>query len=238
MILSLMLFQMLLRGSPMIKLIKTSKPQILEDNATLWTTEYMTCIHANQTPSDTVAHRYNHPEIKTALGIETHGKCAYCESKIKHIEFGDIEHIIPKNKNCRPDLYVEWNNLTLACEKCNRTNKKDYYDPQMPLINPYIDDPENFFVFLGPLISAKDNNTRGFVTEETLKLNRSELIERRMERLQHIEMLLYSWSNEANPTIKKILSDELKEECAPDKEYSAVVKHFLIAKGFPEDELV
>ena len=35
---------------------------------------------------------------------ETHGKCAYCESKIKHIDYGDIEHILPKNKNARPDL--------------------------------------------------------------------------------------------------------------------------------------
>ena len=48
---------------------------------------------------------------------------------------------------------------------CNRINKKDYYDPQIPLINPYIDNPDDFFLFIGTIISARDNNSRGYVTE-------------------------------------------------------------------------
>ncbi len=221
----------------MIKLSKSKKPQVLVDNANQWTKEYLDCLNANQKPSDTIAHRYNHPEIKAALEEETAGKCAYCESKIKHIAFGDIEHILPKKKTARPDLYVDWNNLTLACEICNRTCKKDYYCQENPLINPYIDDPNDYFIFLGTVISAKYNNSRGFVTENTLELNRTELVERRNERLQSINKLLFSWEQATNPTIKDVLATELKKECAPDKEYSAFVKHFLIAKGFLESKL-
>lgn len=186
---------------------------------------------------DEISYRYNHPDIKAALEEEITGKCAYCESKIKHIEFGDIEHILPKKKTARPDLYVEWSNLTLACEVCNRTYKKDYYDPQNPLVNPYVDDPNDFFLFLGTIISTKNNNSRGFATENILGLNRSDLVVRRNERLQSISKLLFSWEQATSPTIKDILANELKKECAPDKEYSAFVKHFRIAKGFPESKL-
>ena len=135
----------------MIKLTKGKKPQVLIDNAAKWTEEYLDCIQSGKNPSETIAHRYNQPEIKSALERETYGKCAYCESKLKHVEFGDIEHILPKHKNARPDLYVEWDNLTLACEVCNRKCKKDYFDPQMPLINPYIDDPDKVFYSLALL---------------------------------------------------------------------------------------
>lgn len=61
----------------MIKLSKVQKPQVLVDNATQWTAEYLACLNANQKPSDTIAHRYNHPDIKAALEEETTGKCAY-----------------------------------------------------------------------------------------------------------------------------------------------------------------
>lgn len=66
----------------MIKLSKVPKPQVLVDNAAQWTAEYLACLNANQKPSDTIAHRYNHADIKDALEKETSGKCAYCESKV------------------------------------------------------------------------------------------------------------------------------------------------------------
>lgn len=112
----------------MIKINKDTKPKILEDNAKQWTDEYLTALKQSTPVPPHIKYRYQHNDIKDALEKETHGKCAYCESKIKHVAFGDIEHILPKNKNACPELYVEWTNLTLACEVCNRTNKKDYYN--------------------------------------------------------------------------------------------------------------
>lgn len=139
----------------MRKIKKTPKPQVLIDHAKEWTTEYCACLNAGNKPSDTVANRYNHPEIKTALEKETHEKCAYCESKIKHISYGDIEHILPKNRDARPDLYVEWANLTLSCEQCNRSGKRTYYNPKLSLVNPYTDAPEDFLHDIGPLVMPK-----------------------------------------------------------------------------------
>lgn len=217
----------------MIKLQKIEKPKILAENAENWTTEYCEYINNNQEPPYQLATRYNEPSIKIALEKETHEKCAYCESKIKHITYGDIEHILPKNKNARPDLYVDWNNLTLACEQCNRSGKKTYYNPKLPLINPYMDDPNQYLIDIGPLVMPIAGNNRGIVTEHTLKLNRISLIERRTERIKSIEKLLHSWAKENCTTMKQILENQLREEYSEDKEYSSTVKSYLKQNGFP-----
>lgn len=217
----------------MRKLKKNPKPQILIDHAATWTAEYCACLNAGKTPSDVIAKRYNHPTIKDALEKETHEKCAYCESKIKHISYGDIEHILPKNKEARPDLYVEWTNLTLSCEQCNRSGKRTYYDPKLPLINPYTDAPEEFLHDIGPLVIPILGNDRAIATEKVLKLNRSALVEQRTERIMMVETLLQSWAKEKNATLKNLLSEQLHNEYAEDKEFSSTIKSFLRTSGFP-----
>ena len=215
----------------MIKLVKTEEPDILILNATQWTKEYLESLKNHRPESSKIKSRYNHPTIKEALCKETHDKCAYCESKISHISFGDIEHILPKSK--RPELYVNWENLTIACEQCNRTGKRDYYDTEFPLINPYIDEPQEHFSEIGSLIFPVLGDSRAKITIDTIELNRSSLVERRMERIKHVDVLLSSWYKEKNMAIKKILHDELLIECQEDKEYSSTVKSFLLARNFP-----
>lgn len=169
----------------MIKIKKLPKPQILIDNAAEWTQQYCSQIDLGEKPNDDLALKYNNPIIKDTLEKETHGKCAYCESKIKHVSYGDIEHIFPKTK--RPDLYVEWDNLTLACEQCNRSGKRTYYDPKLPLINPYIDHPEVHLQDIGPLIMPVLYDERADITEKVLKLNRPALVERRTEKYSQLK---------------------------------------------------
>ena len=217
----------------MIKISKTAKPQVLIENAPTWTKEYCDCLKAGKEPSKEIKYRYNHPKIKQALEKETHGKCAYCESKIKQVAYGDIEHILPKNKNACPELYVEWSNLTLACEQCNRAGKGTYYDPNLPLVNPYTDSPDDYLRDFGPLIMPLPGNDRGIATEKVVKLNRGALVERRIERITSIETLLQRWVKETNPTLKKLLEDELHDEYSKEKEYSSTVKSFLKGNGFP-----
>lgn len=220
----------------MRKIRKLKKPQVLVINAAKWTQEYCVCLSIGQEPSKEIATRYNEPTIKTTLEQETYGKCAYCESKIKHITYGDIEHILPKNKNARPDLYVEWSNLTLACEQCNRSGKKTYYNPQLMLINPYIDDPEEHFNDIGPLVMPILGDDRAYVTRNILKLDRPPLVERRTERIMSVEPLLRSWKKEQNPIMKDVIEQQLHDEYAEDKEFSSTIKAYLKANGFPVQE--
>lgn len=217
----------------MIRIKKLPKPQILIEHADEWTQQYCSQIDLGEKPDDNLASKYNNPIIKDTLEKETYGKCAYCESKIKHVAYGDIEHIFPKTN--RPDLYVEWDNLTLACEQCNRSGKRMYYDPKLPLINPYIDQPEVHLQDIGPLIMPVMYDERADITEKVLKLNRPALIERRTERIKAVEMLLRAWSKETNQAVKDMLKEQLCDEFSNDKEFSSTVKAFLVSRGFPID---
>ena len=218
----------------MIKIKKNPKPQILVDHAQQWTIEYLDALKEDGTIPTHIKYRYQNSEIKDALVNETFGKCAYCEGIIRHISFGDIEHILPKNKNARPDLYVEWNNLTLSCEVCNRTNKNEYYNPSDPLINPIEDDPDNFLIALGPFICYHPGNRKGERTINILKLNRPELIERRKERIEKLLPLVDKWEKESNYVYKKLLFAQIEMEAEADKEFSFIIKGYLRAINFYE----
>ena len=39
---------------------------------------------------------YGAPDVKQTLIEIQHGKCCFCESKITHIAYGDVEHFRPK----------------------------------------------------------------------------------------------------------------------------------------------
>jgi 5-methylcytosine-specific restriction endonuclease McrA len=205
----------------MRSLKKGIKPNILILNETVWTQELMAYINNGQKVPDHIKGRYRHDEIKDALMKETYHKCAYCESKITHIDYGDIEHIEPKSKV--PLKTFTWENLTIGCAKCNQ-NKKEYYDTSLPLLNPYSDTPEEKIRFLGPYPTFLDD--RSHITIRTLKLDRPELIERRSEHLKRIEPLidLYKKSNDA---MRKVLMQDIMELTEVDKEYSLMTKHVL-----------
>ena len=209
----------------MIKLYKLEEPQLLKDNKQSWTSEYIKLKSSNASVPDNLKFKYRHPMIKSQIKKETHDKCAYCESKVSHVCPGDVEHILPK-KHCQ-DLIFEWRNLTLSCEQCNRTRKNDYYNPQEPLINPYVDNPAEHLMALGPMIFHRPGDKKGELTEKIIELNRKELIERRKERLESLINLADKWANESNIVLKEILKKQLLKEAEEDKEYSFIVKQFL-----------
>lgn len=140
---------------------------------------------------------------------------------------------MPKNKNARPELYVDWDNLTLACEQCNRSGKGTYYNPQLPLINPYVDEPSQHLKDIGPLIMPVLDDKRGYVTVEVIKLSRMSLVERRSEKIQAIHKLLLVWTKETDESFKLVLEEQLHEEYTLNQEYSSTIKAYLETMGFP-----
>jgi uncharacterized protein (TIGR02646 family) len=129
---------------------------------------------------------YRAPALKAHLVSEAHGKCVYCESKITHVYFGDIEHIKPKAKFPRERLDVE--NLVLACAICNNA-KGDYRDASNALLNPYVEDPDQEILALGYLIARRPGQSRARLTIKQLDLNRQALLERRRERVERLQPL-------------------------------------------------
>ena len=130
--------------------------------------------------SAAVAGGYRHQDVKISIKAETSDKCAYCESKITHVYWGDIEHIYPVD--ARPELRFDYGNLTLSCAPCNNY-KGAYYNPQAPIVHPYTDDPADHLVGLGTLVWQRNGSEVGQRTITLLRLNRPTLCEQRMERL-------------------------------------------------------
>jgi 5-methylcytosine-specific restriction endonuclease McrA len=205
----------------MIKINKGEKPKILHDNSDVWVDDLLGYIHRNQEVPSALGSKYNHPEIKEALKKETYSKCMYCESKVGHVSYEHIEHIRPKAKGKYPELTFDWDNLGLACPKCNM-NKSDEFDPLLPLLNPYVDQPNEYLFAAGPYIYGRPGKARGQLTEKLLDLNRVELIEQRLEKIEAIRQLMDSYEKEQNVTLKKLILKELLKELDADKAYSFV----------------
>lgn len=207
----------------MIRLIKGATPTSLTNNAARWTNELTATIAAGNKPTESQKGRYRQRDIKDALLAETNGKCAYCESKIRHIAHGDIEHIIPKSKE--PHRAFEWYNLTLACDVCNE-NKGDYYNPDPllqhhDLVDPYSDNPSDHFLFMRELVVARPDSPRGELTDTEIKISRDALTERRRERMDFIDGMVSAYST-AEPRYKAMLLNKLlAKHVQPDNEFYA-----------------
>jgi hypothetical protein len=205
----------------MIRVAKAAKPAILENNEAKWTAEFLEA-RANGNPiPDSIRYRYRHPEVKKALRAEAHGKCVYCEAKLP---IGETDHINPVTE-C-PDQIVTWPNLCLSCKECN-TSKSGYYSPAEPLINPFIEEPSSHLLFFGPLVMGKAGDAKGFRTVAKLKLSRTDLIQRRAERVQQLQPLVEKWLAHPDGPTKDLLKGVLLDECADSAEFTAVVRAYL-----------
>jgi len=205
----------------MIKLKKVAEPAVLQQNSETWTNAILDKIRRGEEPTKSEKSRYNHPEVKSAILLETHDKCAYCECKIRHVTFGDIEHIVPKS--VEPARWFEWDNLTLACDMCN-TLKSNFVGNRDTFIDPYKVDPEEHFWHIGPTIHAKPGCDAAAKTEALLQLNRVKLVERRQDRLKSLLKHLEVIHRVADEDLKRSLIIDFAEETAADKEFAGLAR--------------
>ncbi|WCM53366.1 HNH endonuclease [Pseudomonas sp. WJP1] len=135
----------------MIKLTRGLEPDFLIHNKTeLWNSlKEAIMIYGSYKliPPDAkeklVCH-YRHSEIKAALIESSYGKCAFCECVPSEGGNVEVEHFKPKSKH--PNSTFEWENLLPACRRCNGS-KDDHDTESEPIVNPYIQDPSDFFFY-------------------------------------------------------------------------------------------
>lgn len=179
-------------------------------------------------PAALDAGNYKHPTNKEALVKASNGKCMYCESIITHIDYGDVEHIKPKAAGKFPELEYEWSNLGLVCGKCNN-EKSDKFYAEAPFIDPYTEDPSEHLIALGTMIAQRNGSVRGEVTIREIALNRPELLEKRLVRMNMILVALNAAYRTPVEVLRKAALDELSKEANSDKEYSLIVQAALKA---------
>ena len=206
----------------MIKIQRTQIPGILRKKSGAW----LLALRQAKSERDRARalNKYRHPQVKSALVSLFHGKCAYCESHITHVDYGHVEHYRPKGgPNGSPDLCFEWANLLLACGICNGAEFKSDHFPEAvdggPVINPCEDDPAMHFEFrfdakLG-LASVYGITSRGRTTENLLGLNRPELRRFRSQQVKKLAVLEHLAAT--NQDAKRLMEEALH----PVSEYSA-----------------
>lgn len=210
----------------MIRAIRTSKPTILVQNATNWSVEYIKAKQnyeiskssADKKIFQSIEKRYNHSEVKTALKAMFHKKCAFCESHITHVDYGQIEHFKPKSKY--PELCFEWDNFLLSCAICNgKSNKGDKFPlahEDGPFVNPVDEEPNDFFKFeydtTTKMFLLFPKNKRAMTTIKILGLNRDDLAEFRTKELlkiiDYLEILLDQGLDEPLEEFIKLFSEK------------------------------
>lgn len=148
---------------------------------------------------------WNHPEIRDRLREETNSRCAYCEGEILAVSYPHIEHYRPKA--LFPELVVDWNNLTIACPRCN-TNKSDKWDDNVPFVNPFRDEVHEHIVFIGPL--AWGISTRGDYTITQIKLNDLAVVEERDKQIKTLMSLIKIWRR-SEGALRDVYHAEIRE---------------------------
>ncbi len=212
----------------MIRVKRSAPPSILKKKAEDWLRALLDA--RTKAESDLARNRYRHGEVKKALIALFHGKCAYCESKITHVDCGHIEHYRPKSG--WKDLTFDWSNLLLACGICNGAGHKGNRFPESdedgPIVNPCEDEPLDHFKFdfdqEAMVASVYGTSKRGKVTESVLGLNRSDL---RVHRSLFVKRLIviaeFAKTNAA--------ASELLKECVENKaEYAAFARALIAGK--------
>lgn len=208
----------------MIRLSQGPKPQILLDKGEEWTTAYVQWCDDG---IGTEPRHYAHADIRTALEEETNSKCAYCEGRINDVAYTHIEHKLPKRKN--PTLVCEWDNLTIACPKCN-TKKGDYDDKACPLLDPYVDDVESHVVFYGPMAFACDSASAQ-ATIALLELNRSDLLFSRKSALEGVDRLISLIERASgNQAVAQALWLDVELAISAGAEFASACRHFVQAR--------
>jgi hypothetical protein len=188
-----------------------------------WRDEYIAARAAGVKP---LPSKWRHTEIRKALETETAARCAYCDADITAVSFGDVEHFKPRNHF--PELVVEWNNLTLACQTCNN-EKSDKWDDALPYVNPYEDEISEHIVFVGGFIHAV--SYRGVRTVTDIGLGSLEKTEARWNQVNAAMRLFNLWKM-APTSVRSLLEEQIQLFLA-DTPYIGAVEAALRGAGYP-----
>lgn len=214
------------------RLTKEAKPAVLTEREAEWTASYLDWRArraAGTAARESEPRRWGHAEIRESLETETNRKCCYCDSLIGAVAHEHIEHIKPRAH--RPELVVNWENLTLACPKCNGY-KGDYFSDTEPLLNPYTDDPQEHLSFLGATVTYRPGSEIGQRTVLKLRLYRTDLMLARSRRVEQVAQLVHQWA-QADGLLAETLAEIINEEASADAEHAATIQAYLRHIGFP-----
>ncbi len=199
----------------MITITKGDSPTILTEKGLELTNQMKLAFENGERKFEFDSAVYGGKTVKSALIRIQHNKCCFCESSL-HAQHGDVEHFRPKGGWVQEDedklskvgyywLAYDWDNLFLACQKCNQTFKKNYFPIENPndralnhthditkelnlIINPSIDNPQEHLLFKKEIITSK--TAKGKETIKRTAIDQESFEEDRRTYYQAIDSLI------------------------------------------------
>ena len=202
-------------------------PPSLRENAESWRRELLDALSSPEQDRKRVnrcKNRYKKDDILEALE-EMYGElCCYCEARIGTVAFGEIEHRRPKSS--QPEYTFEWDNLHLACPRCNRAKGKKWND-EHPILDSFHDTISEHlsYSFGEGGVKRWSETHRGITTINHAKLNRKGILNART-LLAHRSLQRISEINSApdSPAARQI-REELEDKTSG--EYGSLINWLL-----------
>lgn len=197
----------------MIRVERSDPPAVLARHGDEWNAEAIAAVEGGE-EYEWHKGRYGHAEVRRALDDMLHRKCAYCESRCRHVTWDHVEHYRPKkavkeNGEIRTPGYYwlgyTWKNLLLACPRCNQskgsrfpvrgTRARGPTDSLRAegalLLDPVADEPADHLAFDTATgeVAPRAGSPRGDATIRTCGLDRQGLNDVRRARVDDLEMM-------------------------------------------------
>jgi uncharacterized protein (TIGR02646 family) len=221
---------------------RSSEPLTLQKNKKKWTEELIKkiadCKRTGEKVPDRFYNKYKDKDILEALRkMYKKGDfclCCYCESIIDDVSYEQIEHRMPKKKTLDkyPEKTFSWDNLHLACTKCN-LHKSNKYAEDAPILDSVSDPIEDHLGYAlddaGGGVYRKPLTARGITTVEDADLDRPQLRFARVKiwnaTLKSIQQVILSRDDSRTYTAKKILKDHCTGE------HGSLIKYLMLEWG-------
>lgn len=214
----------------MIRVYRPSEPSDFLRQRNLWEKELQKAITKPNPVSitkiwRTIRARKAMQGYAQLLFLAFHYKCAFCESRARHVSPLHIEHYRPKSTTAFQGYIFDWSNWLVACMTCNG-NKGEYFadcEGEPCLLDPTAEDPDIHIRFLDAQIVPKTE--RGRRTIDQINLDRSELEDERSAWLLLIRSLLFLAVRV--PETKTQARELLIWAMQDDAPYAAMVRSYL-----------
>jgi hypothetical protein len=241
----------------MIRVAKPEQaPRILRERGQRTTETIQQAFENGERTFDFDSSLYGAKSVKNALIAAQRGKCAFCESQVRHTAHGDVEHYRPKGGVRQNDadpleqpgyfwLAYAWQNLFFACQLCNQSFKKNLFplvDPTRRarshlddlaaegpmLIHPADEEPGILIGFREEIAFPIDDDPRARISIEVVGLNREELAEFRLDHLMPFKLLLQALPLlPADSAEARDIQALFEQATLPRAQYSSMIRALL-----------
>jgi uncharacterized protein (TIGR02646 family) len=216
---------------------RTPKPDSLRRNGSRWTQDLINALAAAKRAGKSLpkgTYRYNQQDVRDALKVMYDGLCCYCEARVGHVAFQHIEHRRPKTRF--PRYAYKWENLNLACPRCNNA-KGDKWNSRRQILDAADDEPvadHLTYKLCQSGVRRWPRTARGETTIQHAKLDRDELIARRNDVYWAIEGMIDTICearHDRSPQLKALIR-ELRSKTTG--EYGSLIR-WMIARRLDGD---